>query len=398
MKTLRHAFAAVCLAATLIPTGDAAAASAAADSAPAAARSLYDRLGGEKAITAVVESFIKRLAADPVTGPRFAGANIPRLRRTLIEQVCEATGGPQKYTGMDMRTAHAGMNITGREFNALANAMVATLKQFKVPARERGELMGALAAMKNDIVQAPVATSVRLARLEGALARIEAKLDRVGGAGPGGAAVPPTAASAAVAARETADAPKPTAWSDDEVKLSKELVTKFETATAREANAEASPLVGLPLAQTRFTGPDGDVLDLKDFAGRNNVVLVIMRGYAGSVCITCSSQLVALSNQAKAFADRDAKVFVVYPGQSDTVPAFIESVRSLKAGFEPPFKLLLDADLAAVKSFMIEGSLAKPTTLVLDKRGVVRWAYVGAQPADRPGVPAILAQLDRLAK
>src|SRR5712691_13288077 len=75
-------------------------------------KSLYDRLGGKPAITAVVDDFIGNVAGDTRINQRFANADIPRLKTRLADQVCEATGGPCKYTGASMRDAHTGMKIT----------------------------------------------------------------------------------------------------------------------------------------------------------------------------------------------------------------------------------------------------------------------------------------------
>jgi hemoglobin len=118
----------------------------------ASADTLYSRLGGQPAIEAVVDQFIANVAADNRINGRFANADIPRLNRLLVEQICEATGGPCKYTGADMRTAHAGMNLTDAEFNALVEDLVTALDQFEVPEQEKSELLGALGGMKPDIV------------------------------------------------------------------------------------------------------------------------------------------------------------------------------------------------------------------------------------------------------
>jgi hemoglobin len=115
-------------------------------------KSLYERLGGLDAIKAVVEDFVANLAADPIINARFANSDIENLKRQLVDQICEATGGPCKYTGKDMPTAHAGMNISDVEFGALVADLQKTLDKFSVPAREQGELLGALGAMKPDIV------------------------------------------------------------------------------------------------------------------------------------------------------------------------------------------------------------------------------------------------------
>ncbi|MBI3344509.1 MAG: group 1 truncated hemoglobin [Gammaproteobacteria bacterium] len=114
--------------------------------------SLYDRLGGKGAITAVVDDFIGNVAADKRINGRFANANIPHLKEKLVEQICAGSGGPCTYTGLDMKTAHAGMKITDAEFGALVEDLVKTLDKFKVPAQEKNELLGILGPMKKDIV------------------------------------------------------------------------------------------------------------------------------------------------------------------------------------------------------------------------------------------------------
>jgi len=113
---------------------------------------LYDRLGGKKAITAVVDEFVARLAADARIKHRFFNTDIPKLKTLLVEFVCVATGGPCKYTGLDMETSHAGMEVVDEEFTALVEDLAGALDKFKVPAREKGELLGALGPMKPQIV------------------------------------------------------------------------------------------------------------------------------------------------------------------------------------------------------------------------------------------------------
>ena len=119
---------------------------------------LYDRLGGKTAITAVVDDLVGRVAADTRINAKFANANIPRLKSMLVDQICQASGGPCTYTGRDMKSAHAGMGVSGGDFDALVGDLVATLNKFKVPEREKNELLGALGPMKGDIVEKPMAT------------------------------------------------------------------------------------------------------------------------------------------------------------------------------------------------------------------------------------------------
>jgi hemoglobin len=116
-------------------------------------RSLYDRLGGKPAITAVIDTFVARVAADSRINKKFAHSNIPRVKSELVDQVCAQTGGPCTYTGRTMKEAHRGMKVTEGEFNALGDDLVAALNAFKVPKKEQDELMGALSAMKGDIVE-----------------------------------------------------------------------------------------------------------------------------------------------------------------------------------------------------------------------------------------------------
>jgi hemoglobin len=115
--------------------------------------SLYERLGGLDAITMVIDSFSARCAGDDRINGKFARTDIPRLRKMLVDQICEGTGGPCSYSGRDMRAAHDGMGVTAGEFDALVEDLVAALDEFNVPKAERDELLGLLGPMRSDIVE-----------------------------------------------------------------------------------------------------------------------------------------------------------------------------------------------------------------------------------------------------
>jgi hemoglobin len=115
-------------------------------------KSLYERLGGKPAIQAVVDDFIGNVAGDSRINSFFAHTDIPRLNTMLVNQICEATGGPCKYEGRSMKAAHAGMGVGDAQFNALVEDLVKSLDKFNVPAKEKNELLTALASMKGDIV------------------------------------------------------------------------------------------------------------------------------------------------------------------------------------------------------------------------------------------------------
>ncbi len=116
-------------------------------------KSLYERLGGQAAVSAVVDDFVGRVAADERVNKKFGRSNIDRVKFHLKEQVCAATGGPCKYSGLDMKTAHKNMKVTEGEFNALVGDLVATLDKFNVPEAEKNELLGILGPLKDQIVE-----------------------------------------------------------------------------------------------------------------------------------------------------------------------------------------------------------------------------------------------------
>jgi len=116
-------------------------------------QSLYTRLGGKPAITAVVDQFVANVAADNRINSFFANTDIPPFKAKLVDLICQGTGGPCTYTGKDMKAAHEGMGVKEADFNALVEDLVAALDKFKVPEKEKGELLGILGPMKTAIVE-----------------------------------------------------------------------------------------------------------------------------------------------------------------------------------------------------------------------------------------------------
>jgi hemoglobin len=114
---------------------------------------LYDRLGKGPAITAVIDDFVARCAADSRINPKFARTDVPRLKAMLVEQVSSATGGKVEYTGRSMSETHQGMGVTAGEFDALVEDLVATLNQFNVPEGEQSSLLGILGPFRSDRVE-----------------------------------------------------------------------------------------------------------------------------------------------------------------------------------------------------------------------------------------------------
>jgi len=120
-------------------------------------KTLYQRLGGYDAIAAVVDDFIPRLATDPDLGKFFAGHSttaLKRIRQLVVDQVCEATGGPCIYIGQTMKTSHEGLGITEAQWDKSVYHFAASLDKFKVPHKEKDELTAIVSSLKKDIVTA----------------------------------------------------------------------------------------------------------------------------------------------------------------------------------------------------------------------------------------------------
>jgi hemoglobin len=125
--------------------------SVAAAPAPAAA-TLYGELGGSAGITKVVDLFLARINGDARINTLFAKTDHNDLRRLVIEQLCEATGGPCKYTGRSMEEAHSGLNLTNADYSAFMGDLVAAMDEAKVPLAQQNKLIALLAPMKSQVV------------------------------------------------------------------------------------------------------------------------------------------------------------------------------------------------------------------------------------------------------
>jgi hemoglobin len=148
MKTRLLALAAVLAIATLAHGAD-------------APKPLYDRLGGLRGITVVVDDFINRLVTNktlnknPAIDAGRKSSPAPYLKFQVAQLVCEATGGPCKYTGKAMKESHAHLNISENEWNVMAGEFKKSLDKYKVPAAEQKELFDIVGKTKGDIVVRP---------------------------------------------------------------------------------------------------------------------------------------------------------------------------------------------------------------------------------------------------
>jgi hemoglobin len=123
-----------------------------------AEKSLYERLGGVNAIAMVVDRFSDEIVKNPKlnVNPALKEWNTTgqleglKFMRTLW--ICQAAGGPFQYTGKNMHDAHKDLHLTSAEFDEVGAEIGKALDYFKVPAREKQELLGAIVARKTEVV------------------------------------------------------------------------------------------------------------------------------------------------------------------------------------------------------------------------------------------------------
>ena len=169
-------------------------------------------------------------------------------------------------------------------------------------------------------------------------------------------------------------------------------------------NAQSNAATNTGVEPLKFIDIQGNEVSLQDYLGKKHVVLVVTRGYAGSICVYCSTQTSRLLNNYAKFTERDAEIVVVFPvatpADSNRQTEFVASVKDrLDIPTDKiPFPIVLDISLKAVDQLGIRKDLSKPATYILDKEGQTRFAYVGESLADRPSVQALLDQLDLLQK
>jgi hemoglobin len=114
--------------------------------------SLFDRLGGDAAVDAAVDIFYGKVIADPRINYLFTGVDMDRQRNKQKAFLTYAFGGPNKYTGKNMRAGHARLNLTEEHFNAVMENLGSTLKELKVPDPLIGEAAAIAMSVKDDVL------------------------------------------------------------------------------------------------------------------------------------------------------------------------------------------------------------------------------------------------------
>lgn len=113
---------------------------------------IYELIGGESALVAVVDDFYMRVLADPQLAGFFAGANMPKLKGRQVEFFAAALGGPDFYRGASMRDVHAGRGISQADFDKVAVHLTDALAAAGVPADTVAQIAGAVTPLAEEIV------------------------------------------------------------------------------------------------------------------------------------------------------------------------------------------------------------------------------------------------------
>ena len=124
-----------------------------AGSSALAAGSLYEQIGGESKMRAVVDEFVTVMEQDERINFTFANTDLNKFKQLLFEQLCNITGGPCQYTGRNMKESHEKLNVTNAQFNALAEDLYIAFERTHVPYRLQNKVVVLLAPMQMDIVK-----------------------------------------------------------------------------------------------------------------------------------------------------------------------------------------------------------------------------------------------------
>jgi len=163
-----------------------------------------------------------------------------------------------------------------------------------------------------------------------------------------------------------------------------------------KGTGQRADLLGKPLPFDVMKGVDGEDVDLRQYRGKQRVMIVVLRGFLGEVCCYCIAQTKALAKAREKLEKANVEVLVIYPGARENEESFRELYELEFGEGPPPYRVFYDPDLELVTKLGIEGDLASPTTLIIDKQGIVQYAYVGEHRADRPATNELIKKIEGL--
>ena len=153
-------------------------------------------------------------------------------------------------------------------------------------------------------------------------------------------------------------------------------------------------LMGKPMPFKIMQGVDGKDVDLTAYHGKQRVMIVVLRGFLGEVCMYCMAQTGALADARPKLEAANVEVLVIYPGERENEKSFRRLYEEVFGEGPPPYRVFYDPDSELVTKLGIKGDLASPTTLIIDEKGTVQYAYVGEHRADRPATNALIKLIE----
>jgi len=172
--------------------------------------------------------------------------------------------------------------------------------------------------------------------------------------------------------------------------------TRQPTRSSGSGPRTLTELQGKPLPIDEMRGVDGKTVSLRDYVGKKRVLLVVLRGFLGEVCMYCVAQTEALAQCRAELEALNIEVLVLYPGPRENEKAFEKAYEMTFGKGAPPYRVFYDPDLELVAKLGVSGDLAYPTTIIVDQQGVVQYAYVGKDRADRPAAKALIKKIKEL--
>ena len=118
--------------------------------------SIYESIGGEEALTAVVDALYEKILADETLSAFFVGQNLNKVKGRQVEFFGQALGGPMVYRGGTMKAVHLGLGIEQRHFDRVAEHLVASLAEAGVPEETIAEIAAVVLPLADDIVAGKV--------------------------------------------------------------------------------------------------------------------------------------------------------------------------------------------------------------------------------------------------
>lgn len=127
--------------------------------APTSTSTLFERIGGPGGAAAAVSVFYQRVIADPMLAPWFEGVDMDRLATHQRWFLAAALGGPDRFTGRDLGTAHHGLGITDAAFDRVAEHLTAALTEVGVEHGDVTTIIATVAELRAAVVEARAVTS-----------------------------------------------------------------------------------------------------------------------------------------------------------------------------------------------------------------------------------------------